>query len=113
MTTDLESYPPVTEELLVELVRRILSAGSPSKIILFGSHGRGDAHPWSDLDILVIEPSGLPRHDRSVPYLRALTGVYPAKDVVVRSAEEVAEWANVANFFVTEAIREGRVLYEN
>jgi len=30
-------YPPVTDELLQEGVRRILSAGSPLKIILFGS----------------------------------------------------------------------------
>ncbi len=30
------SYPPVTEQLLGEIVRRILSVGAPRKIVLFG-----------------------------------------------------------------------------
>src|SRR3972149_6222516 len=33
-------YPAVTEELLHEVVRRILSIGSPEKIVLFGSRAR-------------------------------------------------------------------------
>ena len=113
MSTDLEPYPPVTDELLREVVRRLLTVGSPSKIILFGSHARGDAHPQSDLDLLVIEESNRPAYQRSLPYARALADVYPAKDVVVWTPGEVADWANVANFFVTTAVREGRVLYEN
>jgi predicted nucleotidyltransferase len=34
-------YPAVTEELLDEVVRRVLLAGSPRKIVLFGSLARG------------------------------------------------------------------------
>jgi hypothetical protein len=30
-------YPPVTDELLAEVVRRVLSAGSPLKVVLFGA----------------------------------------------------------------------------
>ncbi|MBX3329292.1 MAG: hypothetical protein KF722_02740 [Nitrospira sp.] len=33
-------FPPVTDQLLVEVVRRILTIGSPLKIVLFGSHAR-------------------------------------------------------------------------
>ena len=32
-------YPSVTEQLLDEVVRRVLQAGSPHKIVLFGSRG--------------------------------------------------------------------------
>lgn len=42
----------------------------------------------------------------------ALTGVHPAKDIVVYDVDEVREWAGVAQAFVTTALREGRMLYE-
>ena len=106
------TYPPVTEQLLDEVVRRICSVGHPLKIVLFGSHARGDAQPQSDLDLLIIEESDLPRHRRAVRYRMALLGVYPAKDIVVWTPSEVAEWQNVPNAFITAVLAEGRVLYE-
>ena len=104
-------YPPVTEELLQEAVRRILAVGSPERIVLFGSRARGDSRPMSDLDLLIIEASSLPRYERAVPYLRALLGLFPAKDVVVWTPQEVADWAAVPNVFITTALREGKTLY--
>jgi len=62
------SYPAVTDDLLQEVLRRILEVGSPLRIILFGSRARGQARPDSDLDLLVIEESGLPRHKRAPRY---------------------------------------------
>ncbi len=106
------SYPAVTEELLGELVARMLRAGNPEKIILFGSRARGNARHDSDIDVLVIEESSLPRYKRSAPYRRALTGLFPAKDIVVWTPQEVEEWSQVPNAFITAAMREGRTLYE-
>jgi len=105
-------YPPVTDELLQEAVRRILQAGNPIKIVLFGSRARGEARPDSDLDLLIVEYSTLPRHMRALPYRRALVGLFPSKDIVVRTPQEVADWANVSSYFLTTALREGKVLYE-
>jgi predicted nucleotidyltransferase len=65
-------YPPLTEETLQEVVRRILAVGSPIRIVFFGSRARGQARPGSDLDILIVEESDLPRYKRAARYLRAL-----------------------------------------
>ena len=113
MTTQAEFvYPPVTDELLGEMVRRIRAAGNPLKIVLFGSRARGDARPDSDIDLLVIEESDLPRYRRSAVYRRALVGLFPSKDIVVWTPVEVQEWATVPNAFITTTLREGKVLYE-
>jgi predicted nucleotidyltransferase len=106
-------YPPITDELLSEIVERILAVGEPRRIILFGSHARGAARPDSDLDLLIIEESDLPRHRRASRYLRALVGLYPNKDLVVWTPDEVREWVNVPHVFITTALREGRTLYEH
>ena len=103
--------PPVTAEILEEVVRRVLAAGSPLKIVLFGSRALGEAGPGSDLDLLVIEESLLPRYKRTARYLRALVGVFPAKDVVVWTPQEIEAWSQVPNAFVTTALREGKTLY--
>ena len=103
---------PPTPDLLGEIVRRILAVGTPYRIVLFGSRARGDAHPDSDLDLLIVEDSNLPRYRRSPRYLRALVGVFPAKDVVVWTPAEVAAWRDVPHAFITTTLREGRTLYE-
>jgi len=97
---------------LQEMIQRITTTGNPQKIILFGSRARGDARPDSDYDLLLIEPSDQPRHRRAARYRRALIGLAPAKDILVWTPEEVAEWRDVPNAFITAAINEGIVLYE-
>lgn len=97
---------------LQEMVHRITATGNPQKIILFGSRARGDARPDSDYDLLLIEPSDQPRHRRAARYRRALIGLAPAKDILVWTPEEVAEWRDVPNAFITTAINEGIVVYE-
>lgn len=74
-------------------MRRIRRVGSPERIVLFGSHARGDERPDRDLDLLIVEDSDLPRYRRAPRYLRALVGVFPAKDVVVWTPAEIAAWA--------------------
>lgn len=101
-----------SEPLLQTIVQRLLAAGHPQKIILFGSQARGQAGRDSDYDFLVIENSSQPRYRRAVPYRRALKDLGTSKDIIVWTPCEIAEWENVSNAFITTALREGTVLYE-
>lgn len=107
------AHPVVTESLLAQVIERICQAGSPQRIVLFGSRARGEARPDSDLDLLIIEESDVPRHQRSPRYYHTLAGLFPAKDILVYTPAEVEQWADVPNAFITTALREGRVLYGN
>ncbi len=106
------AFPPVDTRLLGEIVARIRKVGDPTRVVLFGSHARGQARRDSDLDLLIVEDSDLPRHRRAPRYLRALVGVYPAKDVIVWTPAEIAEWRDVPNAFISTVLRDGVTLYE-
>jgi predicted nucleotidyltransferase len=94
------------------LVQRLLGAGHPQRIVLFGSRARDSAHDRSDYDILMVEPSGLPRSARAAAYYRALSDLPIEVDIVVFTPEEIRDWERVPQAFVTTALREGRTLYE-
>ena len=103
----ISDYPPVTVETLEEVVRRILSVGSPLRIVPFGSRATARARPWSDLDLLIVEESDLPRYKRPAKYLRVLVGVFPAKDVVVWTPQEIQAWSGVPTAFITTILSRG------
>jgi predicted nucleotidyltransferase len=103
----------IDAELMEEIVRRIIDIAHPERIILFGSRARGDARPESDVDLLVVVDSAEPRHRRSAPLYGALSDILAPMDILVYSPDEIKEWSQVPQAFVTTAVREGKVLYED
>ena len=110
--TTLKRIDEVDDSLIQEVVDRIVESVHPERIILFGSHAYGSPHRGSDLDILVVMRSELPRYKRSVPIYRALAGLLIPKDVLVYTPDEIEEWSDVPQAFITTVIRKGRVVYE-
>jgi uncharacterized protein len=87
---------------LDELVRRIVAAAQPLRIILFGSAAEGAMGPHSDLDILVVMPDGIDRGRTTADIYRGLYGLGFATDVVVVTASDVERHA--ANPYVISAL---------
>jgi len=102
----------LNEALIRDIVRRIVDTAQPEKVILFGSQARGDAGSSSDFDVLVIKPSDEPRYRRSIPLYVALADLPVEVEVMVCTPEEVDEWSQVPQAFVTTAVREGTTIYE-
>ncbi len=102
----------VDDNLMMEVVRRVVAAARPHKIILFGSRSRGDARPDSDIDLLVVSDDVRPRAQRSSALYGALSDLIIPMDILVYHPDEIEEWRDVPQAFVTTALREGQVLYE-
>ncbi len=64
-----------SEEVLHEIVQRIVQVAKPEKIILFGSAVRGEMGPHSDIDLLVIK-SGVHRRNLAKAIYQHLFGVW-------------------------------------
>ena len=101
-----------SNQVLREIVKRIVEAEHPERIVLFGSRARGTARPDSDFDLLVIKRSTQPRYRRSAHLYTILADLPVEVEIMVYTPDETAEWKAVPEAFVTTAIREGKVLYE-
>lgn len=102
----------VDRAVIEEVVKRITESVRPEKIILFGSYAYGRPHAGSDLDILVVMESDLPRYKRAVPIYKALAGLLIPKDVLVYTPQEIEAWSAVPQAFITTAVKRGLVVYE-
>jgi predicted nucleotidyltransferase len=99
------------DTVIAEAGRRLLEAAPPNtRVILFGSHARGEANDHSDLDFLVIEPSVEDWAHESVRLGRTLRGLLVPADVIVVSEESVREWRDVYGTVIHSALSEGREL---
>jgi len=97
---------------LEEIVRRIVKVADPDRIILFGSFAYGNPHEESDIDLLVVMNSELPRYKRSVPIYKALADLLIPIDIIVYTPQEIEEWSDVPQAFITSILKKGKVIYE-
>lgn len=101
--------PPQIQQIQ-SLVNRIAQEISPQRIILFGSHAQGEAGPESDVDLLVVtdRPAG---SDASLALRRKVDYSFPL-DLIVCDARRLVQRIEAGDFFLHDAVRLGKVLYE-
>jgi predicted nucleotidyltransferase len=96
---------------LDEMVKRIVQAVHPQRIILFGSAARGEMGPHSDLDVLVVMPDGFQTRQVAQFLYTQLRGLGYAKDLVVVQECDVTKYADNPYLIIHQALKEGKELY--
>src|SRR2546430_1162239 len=98
--------------ILRDIIRRVVEAAQPDKIILFGSAARGEMGPNSDIDLLVIKGGKFHRRRLTTSIYRHLRGKEAPVDVVVVTSEEVERYGDSPYLVIHPALTEGKVVYE-
>jgi predicted nucleotidyltransferase len=93
------------------MVKRIVKTFNPERIILFGSHARGDAGPDSDVDLLVVMAVEGSIVERRLDIREALQDFTLPLDIIVTTPEDFAWRKDVVGTIEWPATREGKLLY--
>jgi predicted nucleotidyltransferase len=102
----------VSDELLQEMTRRLVAQLHPEEIILFGSRAWGIPRDDSDVDLLIILSSGthaVAGHELQAR--RCLRGLGVAKDILVRTRDQVERYRDVPASLEAHVLSRGKVLY--
>jgi len=95
-----------------EVVNRIAFGFNPDKIILFGSYADGNPNNDSDIDLLIIKDTDLPRHKRSFDIQKLLRGSMIPIDILVYTQKEFEQEQHNKYSFISSAIKTSKILYE-
>ena len=93
-------------------VDTIAMAFQPERIVLFGSHARGEAVRESDIDLFVELETSLSPPERAIA-ISELFGLRPwSLDPVVYTPSEVKKLRGIHGTLLSQIEQEGQVLYE-
>ncbi|MBX3331045.1 MAG: nucleotidyltransferase domain-containing protein [Nitrospira sp.] len=98
--------------LLEHVTKTIVERFRPKRIMVFGSHARGEAGPDSDLDLFIEMDTPRRAPDRAIE-VSEVFGLRPwPMDIVVYTPEEVRRLRNITGTLLSVIEKEGKVLYE-
>ena len=101
----------ITEETIRQAVATLVAVANPKRVVLFGSHARGDARADSDLNFMVVEDQVEDRAKEMVRLSRALRPLRVPADVLVVSTDELARYGKEPGSIYWWALKEGRVMH--
>jgi len=90
---------------------RLGRAANAERVILFGSHARGEAKENSDVDFVIIAESQQPRFKRSRELYKLLRPYPFGMDILVYTPQEIEKGKHCPVSFVSTVLKEGETLY--
>jgi len=100
----------VTRADIQALAARIAAEFRPERIVLFGSHARGDPGEVSDIDLLVVMPFDGRPYRQAARIRAALPGTF-ALDIIARTPADLSTRYSLGDTVIREAIDTGVDLY--
>lgn len=102
----------ISDELLQEITDRLVAQLRPEEIILFGSRAWGTPRDDSDVDLMIILSAGADAaDDHELRARRCLRGLGIAKDILVRTREQIERFRDVPASLEAQVLSRGKVLY--
>jgi len=102
----------MTIEQINEISSRIVKQINPEKIILFGSYATGNNNEDSDIDLIIIKNSDLPRHKRGLEIRRLFYGSLIPLDFKIYTPNEYKSELLNKYSFLNSALEDSKILYE-
>jgi predicted nucleotidyltransferase len=101
----------ISREDIEKIAKDIGEASKAERVILFGSHAKGSATIDSDVDLMVVAESDLPRFKRSRALYKSIRPHRVAMDIVVITPGEMLRARQSRVSFVSQVLREGETVY--
>jgi len=97
---------------LKKAIEIIVQVAKPDKIILFGSHARGDNKPESDYDLLVLKRGLTKQRALTQEIYLSFKDIGASVDVIVADLEKYDQLKTDPYMIYYEAAKNGRMVYE-
>ncbi len=104
----------ITKEVIDEITRRLVLELNPEEIILFGSYAWGTPNKYSDIDLCVIVPDGIPGFDRiewGVKAINTLNDLAVDVDILIKTRSDVETFKTVLASLTRKIVEKGKLLY--
>ncbi|MCD6335977.1 MAG: nucleotidyltransferase domain-containing protein [Candidatus Latescibacteria bacterium] len=98
-------------EIIDHLVRSIVEAVHPLRILLFGSAVRGEMTPNSDIDVMVVMPEGVHRRRTAQFLYRRIKGLGVPFDILGATPDDLDKHKDHIGLIYRTVLREGRQIY--
>jgi uncharacterized protein len=104
--------PSADDEVIADVVHRLVEAYRPDKVYLFGSVGRGDAKANSDYDILLVARDDSPEFLRDARRgYEVIADLEISVDLVVYTASGFYDRLPLKASLPATVVREGKLLH--